>query len=226
MSQCIAVTQVKCNEHIVDKGSRISHNTTSWVTMYEGEITEMYCEWGRNYRNEGEITEVVCWNIVTQHVVLYFESQCISVISPSAPTHNKRTYKKIHHKFNKQIPPSAGASRTAQTRCVTVYFCIIFLSTNTRNKNKYKKIRENTRRIQENTGKYYTIQQTNTNESRRISHDAHVVSKNVVSQYISVTSPSAPTPRGGGLGSRPKKMYGERLGDGVEYHLMKPTPRR
>ena len=32
--------------------------------------------------------------------------------------------------------------------------------------------------------------------------------------------------RGGGLGARPKKMYGERLGDGVEYHLMKPTPRR
>ena len=26
-----------------------------------------------------------------------------------------------------------------------------------------------------------------------------------------------------GLGSRPKKMYGERLGDGVEYHLMSPT---
>ena len=32
--------------------------------------------------------------------------------------------------------------------------------------------------------------------------------------------------RGGGLGSRPKKMYGERLGDGVEYHLMSPMPRR
>ena len=32
--------------------------------------------------------------------------------------------------------------------------------------------------------------------------------------------------RGGGLGSRPKKMYGKRLGDGVEYHLMSPTPRR
>ena len=32
--------------------------------------------------------------------------------------------------------------------------------------------------------------------------------------------------RGGGLGSRPKKMCGERLGDGVEYHLMSPTPRR
>ena len=32
--------------------------------------------------------------------------------------------------------------------------------------------------------------------------------------------------RGCGLGSRPKKMYRERLGDGVEYHLMKPTPRR
>jgi len=36
----------------------------------------------------------------------------------------------------------------------------------------------------------------------------------------------SPTSRGGGLGSRPKKMYGERLGDGVEYHLMRPTPRR
>jgi len=36
---------------------------------------------------------------------------------------------------------------------------------------------------------------------------------------------SHPT-RGGGLGSRPRKMYGERLGDGVEYHLMSPTPRR
>ena len=32
--------------------------------------------------------------------------------------------------------------------------------------------------------------------------------------------------RGGGLASRLRKMYGERLGDGVEYHLMKPTPRR
>jgi len=32
-------------------------------------------------------------------------------------------------------------------------------------------------------------------------------------------------PRGGGMGSRPIKMYGERLGDGVEYHLMSPTPR-
>ena len=34
------------------------------------------------------------------------------------------------------------------------------------------------------------------------------------------------TARGGGLGSRPKKMYGEKLGDGVKYHLMSPTPRR
>ena len=33
------------------------------------------------------------------------------------------------------------------------------------------------------------------------------------------------TQRDGGLGSRPKKMYGKRLGDGVEYHLMRPTPR-
>jgi len=31
--------------------------------------------------------------------------------------------------------------------------------------------------------------------------------------------------RGGGLGSRPKKIYGKRLGDGVE-NLMSPTPRR
>ena len=31
---------------------------------------------------------------------------------------------------------------------------------------------------------------------------------------------SRPGMRGGGLGSRPKKMYGERLGDGVEFHLM------
>jgi len=28
------------------------------------------------------------------------------------------------------------------------------------------------------------------------------------------------------VGARPKKMYGERLGDGVEYHLMSPAPRR
>jgi len=35
-----------------------------------------------------------------------------------------------------------------------------------------------------------------------------------------------PYMRGGGLGSRPKKMYWEYLGDGVEYHLMSPTPRR
>jgi len=32
--------------------------------------------------------------------------------------------------------------------------------------------------------------------------------------------------RGGGLGSRPKNVYGETSGDGVEYHLMTPTPRR
>ena len=36
--------------------------------------------------------------------------------------------------------------------------------------------------------------------------------------------PSCLVERGGGLGSRPKKMYGERLGDGVQYHLMSPTP--
>ena len=37
---------------------------------------------------------------------------------------------------------------------------------------------------------------------------------------------NCPPKRGGGLGSRPKKMYGERLRDGVEYHLMGPTPLR
>jgi len=30
----------------------------------------------------------------------------------------------------------------------------------------------------------------------------------------------------GGWGRDPKKMDGERLGEGVEYHLMSPTPRR
>ena len=45
-------------------------------------------------------------------------------------------------------------------------------------------------------------------------HDAFAFDKNL------------PIRRGGGLGSRPKKWYGERLGNGVEYHLMKPTPRR
>jgi len=29
-----------------------------------------------------------------------------------------------------------------------------------------------------------------------------------------------------GAGVETQKMYGERLGDGVEYHSMKPTPRR
>ena len=44
--------------------------------------------------------------------------------------------------------------------------------------------------------------------------------------YMSISHTSyMHTWRGGGLGSRPKKMYGERLGDGVEYHLMSPTPR-
>ena len=45
-------------------------------------------------------------------------------------------------------------------------------------------------------------------------------------QSLRESGKTRPTARGGGLGSRPKKMYGERLGDGVEYHLMKPTPRR
>jgi len=51
----------------------------------------------------------------------------------------------------------------------------------------------------------------------RTSHVAHV------SRRESVILVAA---RGGGLGSRPKKMYWEYSGDGVEYHLMSPTPRR
>ena len=49
-------------------------------------------------------------------------------------------------------------------------------------------------------------------------HENHMTQSAVKLQTLST--------RGGGLGSRPKKMYGEKLGDGVEYHLMKPTPRR
>jgi len=49
---------------------------------------------------------------------------------------------------------------------------------------------------------------------------------NLTNIYVYLYLCTLLTRRGGGLGSRPKKMYGERLGDGVEYHLMKPTPRR
>jgi len=47
-----------------------------------------------------------------------------------------------------------------------------------------------------------------------------------VYSYVHCPSHLSQRVRGGGLGSRPKKMYGDRLGDGVEYHLMSPTPRR
>jgi len=53
----------------------------------------------------------------------------------------------------------------------------------------------------------------------------HVVESQVFFKARCYTNAQDET-RGGGLGSRPKKMYGERLGDGVEYHLMSPTPRR
>ena len=58
------------------------------------------------------------------------------------------------------------------------------------------------------------------------------VMAHVNKSYLTEFSPSETilknwrTERGGGLGSRPKKIYGERLGDGVEHHLMNPTPRR
>ena len=54
----------------------------------------------------------------------------------------------------------------------------------------------------------------------------HHVYRQMKKYIVHVTRWPRPIGRGGGLGSRPKKMYGERLGDGVEYHLMKPTPRR
>ena len=47
-----------------------------------------------------------------------------------------------------------------------------------------------------------------------------------VTNYMYAVDVWKSTGRGGGLGSRPQKMYGERLRDGVEYHLMSPTPRR
>jgi len=51
--------------------------------------------------------------------------------------------------------------------------------------------------------------------------------QNYVHENVSnFTSDTTETERGGGLGSRPKKVCVERLGDGVEYHLMSPTPRR
>ena len=60
------------------------------------------------------------------------------------------------------------------------------------------------------------------------SHECSVCIHSFAAQYVMVFYDfvSADNMRGGGLGSRPKKMYGERLGDGVEYHLMKPTHRR
>ena len=54
----------------------------------------------------------------------------------------------------------------------------------------------------------------------------HAAHKNTIEMQKTVPFWAGKTERGGGLGSRPKKMYGERLGDGVEYHLMSPTPRR
>ena len=62
---------------------------------------------------------------------------------------------------------------------------------------------------------------THMNASRHIHENLNL--KHLMSlRHLVVRCPM----RGGGLGSRPKKMYGERLGDGVEYHSMKPTPRR
>ena len=49
-----------------------------------------------------------------------------------------------------------------------------------------------------------------------------ILEKKIIHSYMKWYVPW----RGGGLGSRPKKMYGERLGDVVKYHLMSPTPRR
>ena len=65
------------------------------------------------------------------------------------------------------------------------------------------------------------VQHISPNHDIQISrnHVIHISTNYVVHIYTNDVM------RGGGLGSRPKKWYGERLGDGVEYHLMKPTPR-
>jgi len=66
----------------------------------------------------------------------------------------------------------------------------------------------------------HELSPSRTSVSHTQSHDLY---------YLHVTNSTIFSPqalRGGGLGSRPKKMYGERLRDGVEYHLMSPTPRR
>jgi len=53
------------------------------------------------------------------------------------------------------------------------------------------------------------------------SHMVYIHAHNVYRyQSLQLINGSKVLGRGGGLGSRPKKMYGERLGDGVEYHSM------
>ena len=60
--------------------------------------------------------------------------------------------------------------------------------------------------------------------SRSLSSSSHAATSDN-SPSLGLESRNSQCARGGGLGSRPKQMYGERLVDGVEYHLMSPTPR-
>ena len=57
-----------------------------------------------------------------------------------------------------------------------------------------------------------------------ISDSKYILMRILIQIFITLLEAICFLGRGGGLGSRPKKMYGERLGDGAEYHLMKPTP--
>ena len=69
----------------------------------------------------------------------------------------------------------------------------------------------------------HTLKHTHTHTGTHTHTHTHTLDAYLVlilAQWVAVVL------RGGGLGSRPKKMYGERLGDGVEYHFMKTTPRR
>jgi len=106
--------------------------------------------------------------------------------------------------------------------CVRVYVEI----SATRSRRAQTKHKQSTKKWRVQRDCHYTPQHTYTpvlalmwaprnHECGRVMHESHTCN-----------DADRAMRRGGGLGSRPKKMYGERLGDGVEYHSMKPTPRR
>jgi len=142
-SQCIAVTQVNCNERIVDKSSRISHNTTNWVTTYGGEITEMR-----------EKLQRLCVGILWLNMVC-----CIC------------WYKKIQKNTTQfqQTNTAKGRhfSHGTNTLCHSVFLYYFSQHQHTKQKNirRYEK-------IQGNTGKYKTIQGNKTQFNKQIIHSS------------------------------------------------------